>query len=67
MAATVWKGYLSFGLIPVPLRLFVAARPEHVSFHQIHKVCNTRIRQQLYCPHCERVVKRPEIVKGYEV
>jgi DNA end-binding protein Ku len=67
MASTVWKGYLTFGLISVPIRLFAAARPERVSFHQIHKVCNTRIRQQLYCPTCERTVERSEIVKGYEI
>lgn len=67
MAATVWKGYLSFGLISIPLRLYAAARTDRVSFHQLHDVCSTRIKQQLYCPHCERVVKRSEIVKGYEV
>lgn len=67
MAATVWKGYLTFGLISVPVRLFAAARTEHVSFHQIHNVCSTRIRQQLYCPTCERVVERSEIAKGYEI
>ena len=33
MASTVWKGYVSFGLISVPIRLFVAAREEHVSFN----------------------------------
>jgi DNA end-binding protein Ku len=66
MAATVWKGYLTFGLISVPIRLFAAARREHVSFHQVHQPCGTRIRQQLFCPHCERVVERNEIVKGYE-
>jgi DNA end-binding protein Ku len=66
MAATVWKGYLTFGLISVPIRLYAAARREHVSFHQVHKVCGTRIRQQLFCPHCERVVERSEIIKGYE-
>ena len=58
MASTVWKGYISFGLISVPIRLYVAAREHHVSFNQIHSVCGTRIRQQLYCPHCERVVER---------
>lgn len=67
MASTVWKGYVTFGLISIPIRLFAAARTERVSFHQIHKVCNTRIKQQLYCPHCERVVERSEIAKGYEV
>ncbi|MGA7521556.1 MAG: Ku protein [Acidobacteriaceae bacterium] len=67
MASTVWKGYISFGLISVPIRLFVAAREEHISFNQIHAVCGSRIRQQLFCPHCERVVERSEIAKGYPV
>ncbi|HLJ78090.1 MAG TPA: Ku protein [Acidobacteriaceae bacterium] len=67
MASTVWKGYISFGLISVPIRLYVAAREHHISFNQLHNVCGTRIRQKLYCPHCERDVDRDEIVKGYEV
>lgn len=67
MAATVWKGYLTFGLISIPIRLFTGSRSERVSFHMIHKECGTRIKQQLYCPHDERVVERSEIVKGYEI
>lgn len=67
MASTVWKGYVSFGLISVPIRLFVAAREQHVSFNQLHKECGTRIKQQLFCPHCERVVERNEIAKGYPI
>jgi DNA end-binding protein Ku len=67
MASTVWKGYVSFGLISVPIRLFVAAREQHVSFNQIHGFCGTRVKQQLFCPHCERVVERSEIAKGYPV
>lgn len=67
MAATVWKGYITFGLISIPVRLYTAARNERVSFHMIHAVCNTRIKQQLFCPHCDRTVDRSEIVKGYEI
>jgi len=67
MASTVWKGYFSFGLISVPIRLYAAARESHVSFHQIHAECGTRIKQQVYCPHCERVVERSELAKGYPV
>ena len=67
MASTVWKGYVSFGLISVPIRLFVAAREEHVSFNQIHKECGTRVKQQLYCPRDQRVVERSELAKGYAV
>jgi len=66
MAATVWKGYIAFGLISIPVRLFAAARAEHVSFHQVHEKCNTRIKEQLYCPTCDRTVTRDEVVKGYE-
>jgi DNA end-binding protein Ku len=67
MAATVWKGYITFGLISIPVRLFAAARTERVSFHMIHDKCSTRIKQQLFCPTCERVGERSEIVKGYEI
>ncbi len=67
MASTVWKGYITFGLITIPVRLFAAARGERVSFNQIHGVCGSRIKQQTYCPQCERVVERSELVKGYEV
>ena len=31
MAATVWKGHLTFGLISIPVRLFSAARSERLS------------------------------------
>ncbi len=67
MASTVWKGYITFGLITIPVRLFAAARTERVSFNQIHQVCGSRIKQQTFCPQCERVIERSELVKGYEV
>lgn len=67
MASTVWKGYIAFGLVSIPIHLLAAVREERVGFHQIHEVCNSRIRQQLFCPVCDRVVERSEIAKGYEV
>jgi DNA end-binding protein Ku len=67
MAATVWKGYITFGLVSIPVRLFAAARSERVAFHEVHDKCDSRIKHQLYCPTCERIVTRDELVKGYEV
>jgi DNA end-binding protein Ku len=67
MASSTWKGSISFGLVSVPIRLFAAARSSHIAFHEIHKSCGTRVRQQLYCPHDERVVSRDEIAMGYEI
>jgi DNA end-binding protein Ku len=66
MAASIWSGYLTFGLISMPVRLFAGARGTRVGFHMLHRDDNTRIKQQLYCPTDERVVGRDEIVKGYE-
>jgi DNA end-binding protein Ku len=66
MAASVWSGYLTFGLISMPVRLFSGARASHVSFHMLHRDDLTRVKQQLICPNEEKVVGRDEIVKGYE-
>ena len=66
MASSVWKGYLTFGLLSVPIRLFTAARSERIGLNQLHEVCHTRIKMPLFCPTCDRMVERSEIIKGYE-
>jgi DNA end-binding protein Ku len=66
MATTVWKGFLSFGLLSIPVRLYSAARSERISLNQLHSVCKSRIKMPLFCPVCDRKVERSEIVKGYE-
>ena len=66
MAAPVWSGYLTFGLISMPVRLFSGARSSSISFHMLHRDDLQRVKQQLYCPAENRVVERSEIVKGYE-
>ncbi|HET9281516.1 MAG TPA: Ku protein [Candidatus Angelobacter sp.] len=66
MAASVWTGYLTFGLISMPVRLFSGARGTRISFHMLHRDDNARVKQQLYCPNDEKVIDRSEVVKGYE-
>ena len=66
MAASVWKGAITFGLLSIPIRLYPAARSERIPLHQIHRVCHTRLRQPLYCPTCNRIVERNEVIRGYE-
>lgn len=67
MPPSSWNGYISFGLISVPIRLYPAARAAHIVFHEIHKKCGTRVHQQLYCPYDKEVVSRDEIAMGYEI
>jgi DNA end-binding protein Ku len=66
MASSTWNGYISFGLVSVPIKLYAAARYSHVAFHEIHRKCGTRVRQQLYCPYDKEVVSRDELAMGYE-
>jgi DNA end-binding protein Ku len=58
---------VTFGLVSIPVKLYVAARPETVSFNQLHSVCNSRLKQKLACPTCDRDVERSEIVRGYKL
>jgi DNA end-binding protein Ku len=66
MAASAWKGFINFGLVSIPVRLYPAARKQPIRLHQIHAKCHTRLRRPLFCPTCNRIVERSEVVKGYE-
>jgi DNA end-binding protein Ku len=66
MAASIWKGHLTFGLVSFPVRLFAAARSETISFNQLHKEDGSRIKQMIYCQAEDKPIPRSEIVKGYE-
>jgi len=66
MPATVWKGYISFGLVSFPVRLFSAARAEGVHFHMLHKKDLSRVKEVWYCAKENKPIERSEIVKGYE-
>jgi DNA end-binding protein Ku len=66
MPATVWKGYLSFGLVSFPIRLAAAARPETIHFHMLHRKDSSRIKEVWYCAEEDKPVDRADIVKGFE-
>src|SRR3982074_1856024 len=66
MPATVWKGFISFGLVSFPVRLLAAARAEAVHFHMLHKKDLSRVKEVWYCAEENKPIDRSEIVKGYE-
>ena len=67
MAASVWKGHLTFGLVSLPVKLFSAARSESLSFNQLHKADNSRIKQVIYCQLEDKPIPRSEIAKTMEI
>ncbi|HXJ32487.1 MAG TPA: Ku protein [Candidatus Eisenbacteria bacterium] len=66
-ARSVGSGTVSFGLVSIPVRFYVATHSESPSFNMLHQACGSRIKQQVYCPRDERVVERSELIRGYEV
>jgi len=64
---SIGSGAISFGLVSIPVKLYLAASSEAPSFNLLHARCGNRIRQQLFCPACNTVVEREELIRGYEV
>jgi DNA end-binding protein Ku len=63
-----WKGYLKVSLVNIPVKVYPATESSAtISFNQLHEVCQTKIQQKKWCPHCEREITNDEIVKGYQV
>jgi DNA end-binding protein Ku len=67
MAAAVWKGFVSFGLVSFPVRLYAAARAESVHFHLLHEKDRSRVKEVRYCTEEDKPIDRSQIVKGFEV
>jgi DNA end-binding protein Ku len=65
-ARSIGSGTISFGLVSIPVRLYVATHSEQLSFNLLHAECGTRVKQQLVCPKHDRAVERGELVKGYQ-
>ena len=59
-------GILSFGLVAIPVRIHTATKSENVSFHLLHNKCGSRVRNQYYCPVCNVVVERDDLVRGFQ-
>lgn len=64
--ASVWSGFLTFGLVTLPVRLFSGARGERISFHMLHDKDHARLHQQMICSLDGEVVERKDTVRGYE-
>lgn len=63
----IGSGAISFGLVSIPVKLFVAASSEAPSFNLLHAKCGSRIRQQRVCPVCNEVIERENLIRGYEI
>jgi DNA end-binding protein Ku len=66
MARAMWRGAIQFGLVTVPVKLYLATESRGgLSFHLIHRDCGERIQMKVHCPvHGE--IPRSDTVRGFE-
>lgn len=62
----LWNGYLTLGLISVPVRMYAAARERPIRFRMLDKHDLCPVSFATMCREDKRIVKREDIVWGYE-
>jgi DNA end-binding protein Ku len=66
MAKAFWKGVISFGMVVIPVKMYVATETKTLSFHLLHKKCLTRPKQVLHCEHDNEYFSLKDTVRGFE-
>jgi DNA end-binding protein Ku len=67
MPRAFWKGVISFGLVAIPVKMYIGAESKTLSFHLLHKKCLTRPKQILHCETDNEYFGIKDTVRGYEV
>jgi DNA end-binding protein Ku len=66
MARSMWRGAIQFGLVTIPVKLYLATESSSIGFNLLHATCLNRIQMKIYCPYHDEVIPRSETVRGYE-
>lgn len=67
MARSIWSGFLTFGLVSVPVGLYPATADQTIHFHQLHRGTSNRIRYKKVDEASGEEVDTADIVNGYDV
>jgi DNA end-binding protein Ku len=62
-----WTGSIGFGLVNIPVRMYVATEESNLSFAQLHKDDHGKIRYKKVNENTGKEVKQEEIVSGYKI
>lgn len=64
---TIWKGYIQFSKINVPVKLHTAVQQDRIQFHLLHKRDHVKLHQQMICAYEKVPVPVEEQAKGFEL
>jgi DNA end-binding protein Ku len=64
----IWKGFISFGLVTIPVGIGIAQQRKEVSFRNLSRESMVPVKQKRWDPVRDVEIASPdELVKGYEV
>jgi DNA end-binding protein Ku len=67
MGRPLWKGSISFGLVNIPVELFLGARDHRPRFRLLHRTDLSPISLERVCQTDGKAVAWDDLVKGFEV
>jgi DNA end-binding protein Ku len=63
----MWKGAVSFGMVAIPVRLYLATESKSISFRSLCPCHKQPIKQKRHCPVDEEVIEWSEVLRGFEI
>jgi len=66
MARSMWRGAIQWGLVTIPIKLYLATESRTIGFNMLHEACLNRIQMRTWCPHEDMQISRGDTVRGYE-
>jgi DNA end-binding protein Ku len=67
MPRSMWKGAVSFGMVAIPVRLYLATESKSVSFRSLCPCHKQPIKQKRHCAVTDDVLEYKEVLKGFEI
>ncbi len=67
MARAMWKGAIQFGLVTIPVKLYLATESGRgIAFNMLHRTDLSRIQLKTFCAAENEQIERSDTVRGYE-
>jgi len=64
---SMWKGSIGFGLVNIPVRMYVAAEESSISFVQLDKKTRGRVKYKKVSENTGKELQTEDIVKAYQL
>ena len=63
----IWKGFISFGLVTIPVGIGIAQQRREVSFRNLSRESMVPVKQKRWDPVRDVEIAPDEMIKGYEI